>query len=257
MIVPGFQGGLGNIMFQLASSYSFAKQLGYEFGIDDIPVAPEHHSLTNYADAFLKPWLRFKTSRTVNHVVREEDDSVLFSTECLRSFGDEAVVRTVGYFQHACYVNPYKDEILPLFDLNTSVVSRYADIDEAYFLHVRRGDYVGNPYHEMNLENYYKRSVSAIGAGLAYIVSNDHPWCEEWSFLKDIRHRFVAENDVDTLSIMAHCAKGGVAANSSFSWWGLYLNTSRKHLLMPSVWFPTKPWDQLRYIFPEATVVTV
>lgn len=255
MLIPNFMGGLGNMMFQLASTYSFAKQSGHEFGINEIPLPPTQHSNTNYNDNILKPWLRFSTPRSPTKVITEHHNlSVLTPIDVFKGYANDDAIATYGYFQHASYIAPYKHEIIPLFELNKKIIPFYHDISDSFFIHIRRGDYVNHPYHSIDLTNYYKKALTRINSGIACVVSNDIPWCEDWSVLNDIRHRIVNENDLNTLTIMAHCGKGGIAANSSFSWWGLYLNTEREHLIMPNVW--CVGFGSAIYVFPEATVIT-
>lgn len=122
---------------------------------------------------------------------------------------------------------------------------------------MRRGDYVGNKHHELDLSNYYEKAIQHIGKGIAYIVSNDMEWCKNWDFLKSIPHRFVEENEVDTLIIMSKCSLGGITANSSYSWWGLYLNTDRPNLIIPGKWFPDIMRKSDGFAFEEATVLEV
>jgi hypothetical protein len=56
---------------------------------------------------------------------------------------------------------------------------------------------------------------------------------------------------------MAKCKRGGIAANSSFSWWGLYLDSTRKQLYFPSRFFPHDILYQGGYTFPEVTILPV
>lgn len=107
------------------------------------------------------------------------------------------------------------------------------------------------------LPNCYEQAVKLIGKGVAYIVSNDVDWCKQWDFLKTIPHRFIEENDADTLIIMSKCGLGGIGANSGFSWWGLYLNTNRPHLIIPERWFPHEQLQQDGFKFEEVTVLSL
>jgi hypothetical protein len=253
MIIPELVGGLGNIFFQLAANYSFAKQTEHEFGIYSIPMPPEKHSQTNYSETILKPWLKYIVSCPSDYIVSQDGDGRLMSIDVFKQYDTSSVIYTKGYWQYYEYIEPYKSDILSMFNLNT-VVS-YSDIDDAYFLHVRRGDYVGNQYYDLDLHSYYKKAVERIGTGVAYIVSNDIPWCESWSYLDDVRHRIIQENDVNTMSIMAQCAKGGIAANSTFSWWGLYLNTNRQHLIIPNRWYNSEYKNN--FAFPGAVLENI
>jgi len=249
MLIPYLEGGLGNIMFQLSATYSFAKQTGHEFGILDIPMPPEKHSALNYKDSILKPWLQCITQKTPNQRFQEFNLHPI-SVDSFKTLPNSNTIQVVGYWQNYRYIEPFKDKIVPLFTLNSQIVKSYSDAEDGFFLHVRRGDYVGNIYHELDLSTYYKNSIKRMGTGVAHVMSNDIGWCEDWELLKDTRHVLVKENEVDTLSVMAHCKKGGIAANSSFSWWGLYLNTNRPYLIIPSRWYPHDNLYQDGYAFP-------
>lgn len=259
MLIPEFGGGLGNLMFQLASVYAIAKQTGHRFGIHHIPLPPPNHSMMDYTQNILKRWLAFTTQALPSQKIMEHNAQRL-NLQQIRLIPDHAVVRMAGYFQRYEYLEPHKEAVLSLFDLDIDegLARKYEGMEDAYFLHVRRGDYVGNSFHEMNYTNYYKRATELIGTDkVAYIVSNDIDWCKQWEFLKTIPHRFVEEEEVDTLKIMMRCGLGGIAANSSFSWWGLYLNTNRPYLILPSKWYPHHIIQEDGYYFKEATVVAV
>lgn len=258
MLVPEFSGGLGNMMFQMASIYSISKQTGHDFGILDIPTAPENHSKINYKENIFSKWEKYKTKKIPDNRISEQNLEV-FNLEKLIEIPNSTVSTLYGYFQKETYLKPLKEEVLDLFDLkiDSSILEKYSDIGDAYFIHVRRGDYVGNSYHELDLKDYYKKAIKHIGKGIAYIVSNDIEWCKNWNLIKKIPHRFIEENDVDTLIIMSKCGLGGIAANSSYSWWGLYLDTKRPYLIIPSRWYPRDEIKDFGYKFEEATVIEV
>ena len=256
MLIPEFCGGLGNMMFQLASGYGIAKKTGHEFGIHSIPVPPIQHSTTDYTENIFRPWLQFTTNKTCGKTLKEQNMQPIDMQWFVNN--RDSVISLKGYFQNETYIRDYRDEIVNLFDLSVpkNILEKYNDIDEAYFIHVRRGDYVNNSFHQLNLDDYYKKTVAEM-TGVAYIVSNDIEWCEEWKFLDDIRYRFVNERDDYTLAIMSKCGHGGIAVNSSFGWWGLYLNLNRPKLFIPDRWFPHNIVRQDGYRFKEAMVVSV
>lgn len=258
MLIPEFMGGLGNMMFQMASTYAIAKQTGHNFGVISIPLPPEHHSSMDYTKNIFSKWKTHKTDRHPSMKLRENDCKLLDLSMAYR-IPNEVTVSLYGYFQYESYLKPCKSEVLNLFDLSIrpEVLEKYNDINNAYFLHIRRGDYVGNSYHELDLIEYYRRAIQHVGGGIAYIVSNDIEWCKQWDFLKTVPHRFVEENDVDTLIIMSRCGLGGITANSTFSWWGLYLNTERPNLIMPNKWYPHTMLNGDGYYFEGVTILPV
>ena len=273
MLIPEFMGGLGNMMFQYASTYSISKYSGHDFKIIDIPMPPEKHSNIDYKYNILKKWIEYKidiNDLDENRVftIYNENDSKIINLNIFKSINNDTVVKMHGYYQYENYLRPYKNEIINLFDLSIedSILNKYKDINNAYFLHIRRGDYVGNSYHELDLTNYYTKAINHIinkdiykdiNNPIAYIVSNDIEWCKNWSIIKDIPHRFIEENDVNTLLIMMRCGLGGITANSTYSWWGLYLNTDRPNLIIPDRWFPHNHIPSDRLYFKEATIISI
>ncbi len=260
MLIPDFIGGLGNHMFQLGGVYSLAKQSGHTFGIQRYKMPPAMHSFVNYSETIFKKTHRYITRNqpTLQYV---EHRNTYPYVNSLQTIPDSKTIYLEGYWQRSAILEPYRDEIVNLFHFDTDILSapQYDEINNSYFLHVRRGDYVNNPDYTMDLTHYYKTAISKYPAGsIAYIVSNDLRWCREWSVLDDVRHTFVQENDVNTLSVMKHCAHGGIAVNSTFSWWGLYLNTARPTLCLPSIWNPNKAnYTENCLSFPEATIIQV
>jgi hypothetical protein len=263
MLLPEFSGGLGNMMFQFASTYALAKATGHRFGITDIPLPPPSHSTMDYKTTIFKDWYFFKTNILPSHKIIEHN-ALPVDLSSIRAISDEKGVILSGYFQKHYYLDSYQTEIKQLFDLplSTELHRKYPDMNHAYFLHVRRGDYVGNSFHELDLMDYYERAIQRIqketnSKAIAYVVSNDIEWCKQSPLLQDIPHRFVTENEVDTLAIMIRCGLGGIASNSSFSWWGLYLQPNRRHLIVPSKWFPHGMVHADGYYFKGTTVLDV
>ena len=263
MLIPEFMGGLGNMMFQLASTYGIAKKTNHSFGIIDIPLPPSKHSTMDYKTNIFKDWFVYKTNLLPSHKIYEHNaQSIHLPT--VQNIPTPIGVMMSGYFQRHEYLDDIRADLPLLFHLPWT-----PDLDKtygntltcAYFLHVRRGDYVNNPFHEMDYTLYYKRAIQQIRSehpdAIAYVVSNDLAWCKQWDLLKDIPHRFMEEDEVTSLQIMMRCGLGGIAANSSFSWWGLYLNTARPHLILPSKWYPHHVVASDGYYFKEATVVAV
>lgn len=250
------------MMFQFASTYALAKQTGHRFGITDIPLPPPGHSSMEYKTTIFKDWFFFKTNLLPSHKIVEHH-ALPIDLNTLRVIPDEKGVIMSGYFQKHYYLDPCQQDIQQLFDLPFTIEleERYPDIHDAYFLHVRRGDYVGNRFHELDLAQYYEKAIENIRTSkphaVAYIVSNDIEWCKQWDVLQHIPHRFIKENEVDTLAIMKQCNVGGIASNSSFGWWGLYLNRSRPHLILPSKWFPHDMVHADGYHFKGATSIEV
>lgn len=128
------------------------------------------------------------------------------------------------------------------WDINTKYVS----------LHVRRGDYISNPkYKELLGEvcdvSYYEKAISCMqslsGSPLCFMIfSDDQTWVKEnLSILKSVNTVYYeGERDIDDLYMMSKCDYH-IIANSTFSWWGAYLNASpQKIVIGPQKWYNVK-----------------
>ena len=183
------------------------------------------------------------------------------SIECTDDLKDtNNVIKFRGYFQNEKNIRPFKDEVIKLFDYSNAQSAQGAQSSD-YFLHIRRGDYVGNSYHELNLDNYYKKSLELINSAssglVCNVLSNDIKWCEDYDLLKDYRMNFIHNpNEIDGLAIMKNARLGGISANSTYSWWGLYLDIERQHLIIPNRYFPHAVKNE-QYAFPECTIIDV
>jgi hypothetical protein len=105
-------------------------------------------------------------------------------------------------------------------------------------VHVRRGDYVstgnGDHWGDLARDGYYERAVAAIGSDVTYLVfSDDLPWCRESLGIEDAH--YVDLDAYASLCMMTGCDIN-VIANSTFSWWGAYLN-QHADVYAPSRWY--------------------
>jgi hypothetical protein len=135
----------------------------------------------------------------------------------------------------------------PLDRENESLGARIDGVN-AVSLHVRRGDYISNPttnrFHGVCPPDYYQRAVDCIsgrvGVPHLFVFSDDQEWtCANMRF--SVPTTFLGVNPPDCgyrdMQLMARC-RHHITANSSFSWWGAWLNPSReKIVVVPKQWF--------------------
>ena len=122
---------------------------------------------------------------------------------------------------------------------NPELLAKYPKLKDSCFLHIRGGDYVGHPLHDVGLgKRYYPSTIKFMkDSGITHfsVFTNDTNYCAQQGFLKDVDYTVINENEIDSLYLMTQC-KAGITANSSFSWWGAYLNPDRR-ICLPSRWF--------------------
>jgi len=138
-----------------------------------------------------------------------------------------------GFFQSEKYFFDYKETIQNLLTPKNNI-----DIQYNYTsIHVRKGDYVNLTKEYIQLDmSYYKKAMSMISTDYYIIFSDDINWCKANFTGNNI---IFSENKtpVEDLTLMSKCANN-IIANSSFSWWGAYLNKlPSKIVIAPEKWF--------------------
>jgi hypothetical protein len=256
MIGVYLEGELCNRLFQLAFAYSFAKKHKTDLRIEGWNTYTHHSTeiytwlierfmaLTNYDK---RPLIQYHAQFTEGY----QD----YSTFCPPHINTEADIFIRGFFQNEKYFVEYRDEILELFKepehigslIESSKYKPY--LEDAYFLHIRLGDYVDSKKHWVNLEKYYINALSQIeNDAIIFIFSNFPNDIQKYynALVPHLHSRniiVVQETDeVFNLFLMSKCKKGGICANSSFSWWGSWLNKNEsKKVFMPSEWVNELP----------------
>jgi hypothetical protein len=127
-------------------------------------------------------------------------------------------------------------------------------------LHVRRGDALKNPDTWVCTDAYYRRALDLIRARMTprfLVFSDDLPWCREHLGLSQDEATFVDWNrGADSwrdLWLMSRC-KAHIVANSTFSWWGAWLDPDPAALVLaPERWSLARPrpFAYYQYTFDE------
>jgi hypothetical protein len=265
MRIVKIYGGLGNQMFQ----YAFARSLaaadpdavyidssslrgdtlhnGFElerlFGIE-LPEAPasEVDRLSVRPRGILSRALRkYFTKRS--HVI---DKKFGYQAELLTRYGDTYFE---GYWQSEKYFAGLEEAIRLGYTFRETLDERnlalLRDLPRPIAsVHVRRGDYLQYPNLDICGPGYYERAAEAMRAegGIAsfLILSDDIEYCRTTLRLGELPAAFVdwnrGDNSWQDMAMMASCDHN-IIANSSFGWWGAWLNPSRtKRVIAPSVW---------------------
>jgi hypothetical protein len=162
----------------------------------------------------------------------------------------------VGYFQNEFYFKEYADIIRKDFSFietqseeNRSLIKQISNTENAVALHVRRGDYLtlGNGIiHGTCTIDYYKNAMQIIKSKIAnptfFIFSADDPQWPQQYLNPDVPFEVIGNNNTgsygyENMRLMSLC-KHNIIANSSFSWWGAWLNKNPdKIVIAPQQWF--------------------
>jgi hypothetical protein len=229
-------GGLGNQLFQLAALLHIARKTRRTPYLTTL-ANPSPHSSVSYFDTI---FYRFRSM-----LMATTEPVRISETSWQNTIRFHSNVQLTGYFQDWRYVT---QEFIDLLLLPPGAVERNPGVHEGIFLHIRGGDYVGNTYHDVGLDDYYARAIAMFPGAHFFLVTNDLNYAMNKPYLKDLKYTVVLEPELETLYLMSQCA-GGICANSSFSWWGAFLNPHRK-IVMPDRWFPHNAVPTEGYYFP-------
>jgi len=225
MITVNFGGGLGNILFQLAAAETLSLETGRPMCISRKTANLSPHSSNEYFSSLLNNWANYPLLQEPYTIINEPSYKKHDWKTMLNGLSS---VRVDGFFQNWEYVQPSFVEKLKL---------PACEPLNGAFIHIRGGDYRGHPLLDVGLGNeYYRNAVKHFPGAHFYIFTNDIAYARSFTFLQSIPHTFVNSDELISLAQMSSCTRGGICANSSFSWWGAFLSPNRT-LVMPDKWF--------------------
>jgi hypothetical protein len=249
-------GGLGNWLFQASAAVKFAQDVGIEYSLVKESVWASPHSKVDYFSTIFSKFNQRDTMRLNGAIQVNEPPNFrhLDYRSIIHSLAARDIdVRLVGYFQHYDFIPRTFRDMLSL----PPAVDDSSKVRDTCFIHIRGGDYVNHWLHDVKLGEYYRKAIQFMkerGVTKFSVFTNDRTYALQQDFLNDVDHEFVNANEVESLVLMSEC-KAGICANSSFSWWGAYLNPDRP-ICMPSKWF-NADFDISGYYFPGVAVINV
>ena len=243
LISVHLQGGLGNQLFQLGFLEFLSRKTGKTSKIDKTESPRNVHSQENYIRSIFQNW-QSMILPGINYSVAHEGE--------LYKMNMPMNIMYFGYFQNYKFMDEIRDTLINKLVFNKNILSKYPDISNKIFIHVRGGDYLEptKEIHNINLKEYYQKCIDLCKDSEFVIFTNDKNYANHYF---NNKYPIIDESEVDCLYLMSQC-KGGICANSSFSWWGAYLNPNRP-IYMPSKWFINHEYGN--YYFNGVTVVNV
>ncbi len=267
-------GGVGNQLFQYANALFFSQQLGVAFEVLQEPeISLRRHGFPILLSKFcirapiraMSRWDRLMFSRVKRNQLFAKPARVLSRNQVLfqehflnyafpADLSLHAFTRKLylfGYLQTHRIPDAIEPELREHLTFRNAPAGKNLDllhqIQETaapVSLHVRRGDYtrVHGGKDALSL-TYQRNAIEAIRKRVSnptfFIFSDDIAYCRK-HLPGHVKMIFVDHNDAlnshEDLRLMAAC-KHNIIANSSFSWWGAWLNPHPgKIVCAPSVW---------------------
>ena len=275
MIIVRLTGGIGNQLFQYAfcRSLAISRQTELKLDVADFKLsANREYSLKhfNIIEEFATPeelsmiydhgkkgWRML--SQKINFLTKHIDERITLAKERHFHFDPDALkIRdnsfVQGYWQSEKYFKKIEKTIrkeftvkYPLEGNNLSMAELIEKVNSVS-LHIRRGDYISNPLinrtHGVCNLDYYLKSVEELAKVVDnphfFIFSDDPAWTKKYLKLEyplTFADHNGSEEAHEDLRLMSLC-KHHIMANSSFSWWGAWLNSkAEKIVIAPKKWF--------------------
>jgi hypothetical protein len=263
-VVVSLDGGLGNQMFQYAAGRALALRLGKPLALDAGKLSRRNQRAYGLGDFQLRAHSELTSERTPTRwgklgrwfgklakADRTFREASFAFDERIRHL--KAPARLEGYFQSERYfmdAAPFiRDDFRPREELRAGLDSLAAELlpeGASISLHVRRGDYADPAVmavHGLAERDYYERALRVIaerGAkGVVCVFTDDPAWVRA-NLPLPTGTRFISERTrsaLEDLILMSRCTHH-ITANSSFSWWGAWLNPRpEKIVVTPERWF--------------------
>jgi hypothetical protein len=255
-IICGTGGRLGNQMFCLAAAYKIAKDynanvIGYRQIEGQEPSDYIKHTV-------LKKCHYISDSKILeNALIYPPKREVCYGNEFKLPICEKIVLYDA--FQDMKFID--REICYNLFgaydDIKKEIKSIYGDLEEYVCVQVRRTDYIplqcvgfkvlDKKYIMENLEKYYDKSK-------VLMISDDIEWCK-YNFRGEgfVFRDKPCRNDIEfDLYIQTLCGQGNLISNSTFGWWGAFLNESpTKKVVVSYPWFNYNALNGLRGIVPS------
>ena len=263
MVTTSIKGGLGNQMFQYAAGYALSQRLGVPMQLDLSFFSKQEKRKFELTDLCID----FEATSSLSTEFKAKLNRFLPKLSTLEksyvepfSFYDpffekiQSPCRIDGYFQSELYFGSYRKDIIRQYqpkkkitERNKAYLARIKASTCSVAVHLRRGDYLDPKIasiHGVLTDEYYENAIkilsSMVGADYELFIFTDDPLFvrQRWGAGKSV---VIVEGNGDSpindIYLMSACDHS-IIANSSFSWWGAWLNERKdKITIAPRQWF--------------------
>lgn len=288
MVITKLQGGLGNQMFQYASGLALSKRLGFDVKVDvsflnldtkgvytkrEFELSAFKHKIEIANKSEIEPFIKLNQGgigRRLTSLFSSKSKLIYFKEKGAFYHKEFESINTScyldGFWQNEKYFSAYKEEVLKAFNFKeeykakaNTAIETISKIESSVSLHIRRGDYVSlksaSDFHGVCSLDYYNAAVQYLKKELGdielFVFSDDLNWCRD-NIKYDVPVNFVElNNPYSEMYAMSQC-KHNIIANSSFSWWGAWLNQNKNKIVIgPTQWFKDSQHNP-KEILPES-----
>ncbi len=264
MVYCNLKGGISNMMFQIAA----AKSLAIDNNTDSchpnllshlnyLNVENTYNPSMQHANDYMEIFRDIKTNPIDTNLVYNYP----FHYADYNIKNNNFIIN--GFYQSEKYFQKHRKEILEMFKITNNIQNiintKYDEIIHDIYnhiytsIHVRRGDYIKfSDVHYLLPIEYYNEAIFKLDSRTDkfIIFSDDIKWCKN-NFIGDKFIFIEDEKDYIEIYLMSMC-DNHIIANSSFSWWGAWLNNKEdKMVIAPKKWFTNDNMHDTSDIIPE------
>lgn len=244
MVYIELNGRIGNNLFQIAAGASYAKKYNLDYRV----VCHDGYFLPEPDNCYIKDYIKQFKGNILRKIPIQEGRP---QEECFYYYDIDFVYREIPYHENILLYGTFhsykyfdKELVKDLFEISSNekqyILDKYGDIlsQDVTSIHVRRGDYCKQPHrYAVASMPYFNKAIDYIGSNKKFLViSDDIEWCKK-KFKGD--HFYFSDNEkpIIDLYIQSLC-KNNIISNSTFSWWGAWLNTNPDRLVIyPDPWY--------------------
>jgi hypothetical protein len=276
MIITHLKGGLGNQMFQYAAGLALAEKHHVDLKLDlsfletskgsseftkrnfDLEIFDFNYHIASPSEiklftgkerTFLYRLRRKLFPSSIKQKIYRYDQ--LNYDSGFAALGPDVFMD--GYFQSPHYFLKAEDQIRSHFRFKNPATGRNKELSgeigacNSVSIHVRRGDYLSpvnlSLFGNIATLDYYSKAILKMKAELTdpkfYVFSDDAEWVKQ-NIVVDAPVTYIdfnsGDNSFEDMRLMSLC-RHNIIANSSFSWWGAWLNDNpSKKIIAPSRW---------------------
>ena len=266
MITIEIMGGLGNQLFQIFTLISCAKNHDIPFYFEKKTISYGSRKIDYWNNLLSELTIYLKHPSNFLSIFHEKQ----FNYNEIQDIDPTFNNKLLGYFQSYKYFENNYHEILNMIKFNEKIIpySNLYDYSNTISLHFRIGDYKDlQNFHPILKIQYYFNAIEEIinkknknNWNILYFYEDDD-FIQVISNINMILYKFPSLNfiriekslqDWEQLLVMSQCLHN-IIANSTFSWWGAYLNKNNdKIVTYPSTWFgPALCNKNVSDLFPD------
>jgi len=246
---------LGNHLFMFAAGYALAKENNDKLYLEQSwKYVPYFENL----DVELINSSTPSKDITFTEVYKETEGAPAFNYVKIPYKSNKLLID--GYFQSEKHFKYFEKDVRKALSFEPKFLYNLTEKHKVLIenpntcaVHIRRTDYIQkSQYHPVMPLSYYLKAMKEMGKMTFIFFSDDIAWCKEVFTHPDFIF-IEGQTDIEDLALMS-MMKNQIIANSSFSWWGAWLNNNlNKKIIAPNIWFgPAYSYFCTDDIIPES-----